>query len=272
MYRTILVHVDTEPGAAQRICLAADVACHFEANLIGIAAALPRPPVEAITAGVMDPGILELERNQITEDFKIAEQQFRTLAAETGVRIEWRAVANFPTLALANAASAADLVIVGPGSRGVMGNDYRVVNPGELIIRAGRPVLIAPSETTVLNVHSVLVAWKNTREARRAVFDAMPFLKRAEAVNLVEIQEDGETDSLKDAEAFLSAHAVRAHAERLEGDSTRIEEQLTAFAQRAQSDLIVAGGYGHTRIRELVFGGVTRSLIINCPVATLLSH
>ena len=125
---------------------------------------------------------------------------------------------------------------------------------------------------TVLNVHSVLVAWKNTRETRRAVFDAMPFLKRAEAVNLVEIQENGETDSLKDAEAFLSAHAVRVHAERLEGDLTRIEEQLTAFAQRAQSDLIVAGGYGHTRIRELVFGGVTRSLIINCPVATLLSH
>ena len=272
MYRTILVHADTEPGAAQRICLAADVARHFEAKLIGVTAALQRPPVEALSAGVGDAGLLELELEQITEDFKIAEQQFRTLAGEAGVRIEWRAVANFPTLALANAASVADLVIVGPGRSHLMGNDYRKVNPGELIIRAGRPVLIAPSGANVLDVRNVLVAWKNTREAHRAVFDALPFLKRAEAVNLVEIRGSREAGSLQDAEAFLSAHAVKVHAESLEGDLTTIEEQLTAFARRAQSDLMVAGGYGHTRIRELVFGGVTRSLIANCPVATLLSH
>jgi nucleotide-binding universal stress UspA family protein len=147
MYRTILVHVDTEPDAAQRACLAADVARNFEASLIGITAALPRPPVETITAGVMDPSILELERDQTTEDFKVAEQQFRTLAADAGVGIEWRGVANFPTVALANAASAVDLVIVSPGLSGLFGNDYRKVNPGELIVSAGRPVLIAPSGT-----------------------------------------------------------------------------------------------------------------------------
>ena len=221
MYRTILVHVDAEPAAAQRICLAADVARHFEANLIGITAALPRPPVEAITAGVMDPSILELERHQITEDFKIAEQRFRALSAEAGVRIEWRAVADFPTLALANAASAADLVIIGPQTGGLIGDDYRSVNPGELLIRAGRPVLIAPPSASVLDVHNVLIAWKNTREARRAVFDAMPFLKRAEAVNLVEIRENGETDTLRDAKAFLTAHAVKVYAKSLERDSPR---------------------------------------------------
>ena len=218
MYRTILVHVDTEPGSAQRTCLAADVARHFQANLIGITAALPRPPVEALSAGIGAAGLMDLEREQITENFKTAERQFRTLAAESGVRIEWRAVANFPTFALASAASAADLVIIGPETSGLIRNDYWTVNPGELLIRAGRPLLIAPPEASGLDVRNVLVAWKDTREAHRAVFDALPFLKRAESVNLVEIRENGETDSFRDAEAFLSAHAVRVHAESRERD------------------------------------------------------
>jgi len=273
MYKTILVYVDTVSGAAERVLLSVDVARHFNAKLLGITAALPSPPVATITTGVVDAGILlESEREQIDEDFKSAEQQFRAVTASAGLTIEWRAVAEFPTLALANTASAADLVIIGSERRGVFGGDYRTVNPGELLLRAGRPVLIAPSGTNVLDAHNILVAWKNTREARRAVVDALPFLKRAEAVNLVEIREAREADSLQDAETFLSAHAVKVHSEWLERDSTSIEEQLTAFARRARSDLIVAGGYGHSRIRELVFGGVTRSLITDCPVATLLSH
>jgi nucleotide-binding universal stress UspA family protein len=117
-----------------------------------------------------------------------------------------------------------------------------------------------------------LVAWKSTREARRAVFDAMPFLKRAEAVNLVEVRESGEANSLQDVAAHLAAHGVKFKAEAVDRDSTGIEDQLIALARRTQSDLIVAGGYGHTRIRELVFGGVTRSLISSCPLPSLLSH
>lgn len=272
MYRTILVHVDAEPGAAERIGLAADLARRFEAKLIGLAAALPRPPVEAITAGVMDASILELERDQIAADFKLAEEQFRVLAEEAGTTVEWRAANNFPTFALAEAASAADLLVIGRSPSGLIGNDYRAVDPGDLIMRAGRPILIAPAGASELDARGMLVAWKNTREARRAVSDAMPFLKRAEAVTLVEIREAGEASALADPAAFLAAHGVKCRTEGLERDQMSIETQLTAFAGRLRADLIVAGGYGHTRIRELVFGGVTRSLIAGCPVPCLLSH
>lgn len=272
MYRTILVHVDAEPGATERIRLAAELARRFEAKLIGLAAALPRPPVEAITAGVMDPSILELERDQIAADFKLAEEQFRRLAAEAGMTIEWRVAANFPTLALAEAATAADLVIIGRSTSGLIGNDYRAVDPGDLVMRAGRPILIAPSGASRLDARAVLVAWKSTREARRALSDAMPFLKRAEAVILIEIRESGEASSLADPAAFLAAHGVKSRSEALEREQTSIEAKLAAFAGQARADLIVAGGYGHTRIRELVFGGVTRSLIAGGPLPCLLSH
>jgi nucleotide-binding universal stress UspA family protein len=124
-----------------------------------------------------------------------------------------------------------------------------------------------------LEALKVFVAWKNTRESRRAVLDGMPFLERAETVDLVEIRESGETDSLHDVAAFLAAHGVRFQAQGMERDASgSIEEQLSALAQRAHATLLVAGGYGHTRIRELVFGGVTRSLITSSPLPCLLSH
>jgi nucleotide-binding universal stress UspA family protein len=272
MYKTILVHVDVEPDADERIRFATDVARRFAAKLIGLAAALPRPPVEAITAGVMDASILEIERDEIAADFKRAEEQFRAAAAAAGVATEWRAVDNFPTLALADAASAADLIIVGRPPSGLFGNDYRAVDPGDLVLQAGRPLLIAPAGLSGLDARRVLVAWKSTREARRAIADAMPFLKRAETVSLVEIRESGEASSLADAEAFLAAHGVKFVSQALDRDGATIEAQLTAFAARAEADLIVAGGYGHTRIRELVFGGVTRSLIASSPLPCLLGH
>jgi len=272
MYKTILVHVDVKPGARERAELAVDLARRFEARLIGLAAALPRPPVEAITAGVMDASILELERTEIADDFKAAEDHFRAATAGSGVALEWRTADNFPTLALAEAADAADLVIVGRRENGLLANDYLTADPGDLVMRAGRPILVASSRLSRLDVRRVLVAWKSTREARRAISDAMPFLKRAETVNLVEIRESGEASSLADPEAFLAAHGVKFRGEALDRGSAAIEAQLSAFAEREKADLIVAGGYGHARLRELVFGGVTRSLIGGSALPCLLSH
>jgi nucleotide-binding universal stress UspA family protein len=271
MYRSILVHVDAEAGARERIQFAADIARHFEAKLIGLAAALPRPPVEAITAGVMDANILKLEQDEIAGEFKTAEDHFRTATSGAGIVAEWRTADNFPTLALADAASAADLLIVGRRRSGLLANDYRTADPGDLIMRAGRPVLIAPASRSGLDAGRILIAWKSTREARRAISDAMPFLKGAELVSLVEIHEGDEAATLADAEAFLAAHGVKFESKALPRDGS-VEAQLAGLAQRAQAGLIVAGAYGHTRIRELVFGGVTRSLIGGSPLPCLLSH
>jgi nucleotide-binding universal stress UspA family protein len=272
MYRTILVHVDAAPGAAERIRLAVELAQRFEAGLIGLAAALPRPPVEAITAGVMDASLLEVERDQIAADFRAEEAQFHALAGAAGLKREWRAADTFPAVALAEAASAADIVIIGRVHAGFAGDDYRTADPGDLVMRTGRPVLIVPPGVAALHARNVVVAWKGTREARRAVADAMPFLERAEEVRLMEVSEGDEPGTVGDAAAFLAAHGVKHRAETVPRDPAGVAAQLAAAAEQAAADLIVAGAYGHTRIRELVFGGVTRSLIISSPVPCLLSH
>jgi nucleotide-binding universal stress UspA family protein len=270
MYRTILVHVDLQPGSTERVRLAVDLARQFDAKLVGLSAALPRPPVEAITADVIDASLIALERDEIKNEFDTAEQQFIALTAGAVVA-QWLALENFPVIAIADTASAADLVIVGRNP-GAVGGEYRAVNVGELIIRAGRPVLVVPSGVTSLRARSVMIAWKNTREARRAVSDTLPLLKRTESVTIAEVQEDQETSSVGGIEAFLSGHAVKFRSEVIEREKGSIEDQLSSFAERIAADLVVAGGYGHTRIRELMFGGVTRSMISRFAAPCLLSH
>jgi nucleotide-binding universal stress UspA family protein len=271
MYRTLLVHVDLQQGSTERIRLAADLARQFEAKLIGLTAALARPPVEAMSAGVMDASLIELERNEIRAEFVKAEQTFKAVTAEVPVEAEWRALETFPVIAMADSASAADLVIVGRTARHADG-DYKTINVGELLIRAGRPVLVAPPGIASLAARSVMVAWKNTRESRRAISDALPLLKRAEQVTVVEVREGKEASSVADIGTFLSAHGINFRAEVIERDGSKVEDQLSSFAERIAADLVVAGGYGHSRIRELVFGGVTRRLITWFAVPCLLSH
>ena len=255
MYRNILVHA-ADAGAVSRVRLAADLARRFDAKLIGIGAILPR----------------DLGRDRTAEEFRLAEQQFRTAAAEYGVKVEWRRLETDPTHGLASAASAADLVVVGRVPAGLAEDDDRAVNPAGLLMRAGRPMLIAPADATAVAARNIVVAWKDNREARRAVTDALPLLKRAEVVSLVAIHEDDESPDLADAVAFLTAHAVKCRVQSLQSDSTSIKCQLINVTERAQADLIVAGGYSDIRTGEWVFSGTTHGLIESCPVACLMSH
>src|SRR5262249_32770161 len=116
------------------------------------------------------------------------------------------------------------------------------------------------------------VAWKDNREARRAMADALPFLKRAEIVHLVAIHEVDEAPALGDPAAFLAAHGVKYRVESLQRDATSIKCQLIAVTERTQADLIVTGGYSDIRTGEWVFSGTTHGLIESCPVACLMSH
>ena len=117
-----------------------------------------------------------------------------------------------------------------------------------------------------------MVAWKECPEAQRAIADALPLLKRAKTVVIVEAQEgaDGDTSLLR-AGAFLARHGIGATT-RLLAREVDVPKQLTDYARHMEADLIVAGAYGHGRLREWIFGGVTRELLTRPPVPCLLSH
>jgi nucleotide-binding universal stress UspA family protein len=277
MYRTILVHVDRDAGALQRTRLAAGLARQYDATLIGLAAGLPRLPVELYADGLgmaaaAGNDFSDLDRQQLEAEFKLAAATFRKATEGTGLKTEWRSAMDMPSNALVVAANAADIIVAGPGDRTLLG-DYRTASAGDVMMRCGRPVLVVPPGLDELKVQTVVVAWNDRREARRAVIDALPFMKAAHQTHLLHIDEGGGAgDSVKDVQAALARHGIEAAIKVEARTADPIEEQITRFARSVKADLVVAGAYGHSRFREWVFGGVTRGLLGRCPFACLMSH
>lgn len=271
-YKTILVHVDMRPDSDGRVRVAADLARQFDATLIGLTAGFPRP-IAYFDGFTVTPDLMALDRSQIEDDLKSAGARFRAVTGDVNLRTDWRALIQLPGQALTDAANAADLIVVGAPDPKMPMDEYRSCAPGDVLMRAGRPVLVLPPGKAELGRRSIVVAWKNTREARRAVADAMPLLKGAETVFLVDVVEsDEETGTMKDAMAHLQRHGVEGRVERLVMDQPTVADQLLHFATQNGVDLIVAGAYGRSRLREWAFGGVTSELVDGCPLACLFSH
>jgi nucleotide-binding universal stress UspA family protein len=156
--------------------------------------------------------------------------------------------------------------VVTSRSRHPGASEYNVATPGALVQQAGRPVLVAPPGVTKLEPQNIWVAWRDTREARRAVADALPFLKRAGAVEVVEVcdhQDAAATEArLADVAGHLHRHGVRATiAACVEQKDVTPAQQFLELAGRQNVDLLKAGAYGRSRFQEWVFGGFTRALL-----------
>src|SRR6516162_5692154 len=220
----IMVTVDFDPASKARISLAADLARRFGSLLIGVAGwPLIKRPVETLS----DNELAERASNELRN----LGEKFRKIAEDVAVRVEWRSSMGFPREVIPKEARAADLLVIGQSM--LLGDVVHSYDPGTIILAAGRPVLVVPPEIDRLEFSRVLVAWKDTREARRAIHDALPFLKLADEVK---------------------------------------EDVLLDLARQHRVNLIVAGAYGRTRLSEWIFGGVTRHLLLNSPVPCLLSN
>ena len=169
---------------------------------------------------------------------------------------------------------AADLIVV--GAQPARSDGTSQLNAGELVLRAGRPVLIVPEEVEWLKLKNVIVAWKDTREARRAINDALPLLHTAREVIVVELLEDGADQAaakarVDDVGAWLVRRGISASSIATKA-LIGITDRLTILAQDEGAGIIVAGAYGRTRFQEWVFGGVTRDLLKQQKCCVLLSH
>jgi nucleotide-binding universal stress UspA family protein len=276
-YSSLLVHVDVDGELGGRVQLAAGLADRFHSHLIGVASWMARPPfvVEGVT---IDPEPTEEDYEEMRAVLSRRGKEFRDCVSagrsQIGSQIEWRSSLDFPTEFVAREARAADLVIAGRDRKSY--DPYRSTDAGALVLRTGRPVLVVPPNIRSLVANRVAVAWKDTREARRAVQDALPFLLGAKEVLLVEVTEAGSVEDatrrLKDVARYLSRHGVTALAERVRPIEGTASGALLRLAEEQSVDLIVSGAYGHTRLGEWMFGGVTQDLLTRSPVCCLLSH
>jgi nucleotide-binding universal stress UspA family protein len=273
--KTLMVDAGLDDAAEARVRLAAALAGRFGARLVGLVACAARPPVMGPfgeTAAVAE--IVEAEVERVRAALQSAADRFEASAKEAGVASEWRSFLEYPAEALARECRAADLVVLG---RGGEAEGHQCAAPGDVLMRAGRPILVAPPGVPALEAKTVLVAWKETREARRAVVDALPFLVAAERVAVLAVQDnDNEREQaqrhVEDVASMLSRHGVAVSAEVATRAGQGVTDLLLGAAGRLGADLVVAGGYGHPRLLEWVLGGVTRDLLARAPVCCLLSH
>lgn len=270
---TILVHVDRSDAAAARVALAADLADRFGAKLAGAAAAQPYIPVYAPFGEsliMLQPEIVQAARDQATGELNAAEAAFRNAAG--GRDADWRgALATDSAAHIAAIARGADLIVAGRPDK-ARSADMLALAAADLVMTAGRPVLVTPPGVTRLSAARIVVGWKDGREARRAALDALPFLKRGEEVFIVVAGNEPDTAAASDVAAWLAGHGVNARPVSEKTADSAAAEALLTVAHRVDADLIVAGAFGHSRMREWAFGGVTRDLLAAAAVPVLFAH
>lgn len=268
-FASILVAMDLTLEARDRVRLAGHLADDFRARLIGVAAETPAYAVRPVGPTPASAYALTASNETVLNDLRQAHAAFEEAAGNRS-RIEWRSNIEVPLPFLVAQAAAADLVVVGRESE--PGPMLFSVNPGDLVMRLGRPVLVVPPKLDHLDAKRVAVGWKHTREARRAVWDALPFLRRASQVVVISVDDgDGAADP-RDIVGFLQAHDVYATSVLMNARGTEASEALVEAACEQAADLLVTGAYGHGRLREWAFGGVTRDLLAYAPLCCLMSH
>jgi nucleotide-binding universal stress UspA family protein len=274
-YATIMVSLALNTSNDGALHVAAELAGRFGSRVIGISAADFSPPLyytsgEAAQA-LLDRGLASI-RNRMTE----LEAEFGNALHARCREIEWRSAVQQPSAYIARKARAADLVISGGTGPGAMTDPFAQADPADLVMQLGRPLLVVPAGAARTDLGSVLVAWKDTPEARRAIVDALPLLRQAVHITIAEIVEAEEQRpaalaGVNDVVSWLSHHGIIATAV-VPDEVGHVSVQLDRLATRLGIGVVVAGAYGHSRFREWVLGGVTQHLITQTDRCALLSR
>jgi nucleotide-binding universal stress UspA family protein len=258
-YRTILIDLTAARApVGARLEVGGTLAGRFEAVLIGLHV-MPEPFTLARFYGetpYAGPELIEAQRTANREIKERVRMVFQDMAGTNPSWI-WRDAEGDPGSLLVAAAHTADLVLTEKGEPDTPGT-FEVIE--ELVMAAGVPVLMLPPKPTSRLGETVLVAWNGTREATRAAHGALPFLMGAKRVILCAVGEPAAA-SLEAAAAMLRRHGMTVQPQHAAGPDGRAGEVLLAQAGAYGADLLVMGAYGHSRLRERVFGGATRHVL-----------
>ena len=278
-YKTILVHLDHSDRSPARAALAARWARVHGSHLVGL---LPTGtcdgviPADAIPTGTTD--FIAESADYLRRRAESISRDFRESIAATGILpYEVRLVDGATIDAVVQHGHASDLVVLGQDDASSAADVSVHGLAGHVLMEVGRPVLIVPSAGQFEGVaRNAVVAWNGSRESAVALHAALPALRCASRVTLVSFRHPNEEDddrkpSVADMLQFLSRHGIHATFERNITDID-VADALLSRVSDLGADLLVMGGYGHSRLRELVLGGVTRQLLAKMTVPVLMAH
>lgn len=279
-YKTLLVFLDSSEDSASRFDAACDLAAHYDAHLSALAMTQRVLPVLASGIGaataVMDVGQLQEAREKAHALALEADQRLTARSQLGDVRWISQDLAVLREVAALHGRQA-DLIIVGPSSNDTNALLRESAFEGALF-SSGRPVLLLPSQWQgAPSMDNIVVAWDASREAARALSVATPLIEKAKSVTIVVVDPEpgrqgfGENPG-DDIATVMARHCKNVELAKIPSGGLSVAEALQAKAADVAADLIVMGGYGHSRLRESLFGGVTREMVERAPVPVLMSH
>lgn len=281
-YKEVLVVLDPEPGSAERISVAAAIAERFEARLIGLYVAinleLPgRFEYFEIGAPLLRSAYRDMDAI-IEADAEKARALFEANASSRRITSEWRKVCGNPAELAAGHGRYADLIVIGQLNPDDTLASINRPRPEEVVLLAGRPVLVVPYVGTFATVgQRIGIGWDAGREATRAINDAIPLLAAASSVTVMTV--DQKIDGARhgqvpgaDIALYLARHGVTATVDAMTSSGIGVGDTLLSRASDIGADLLVMGAYGHSRVRELLLGGATRTVLRTMTLPVLMSH
>ena len=276
-YKDILVVTDDTPECEERINIALRLAARHAAHVMGLMVR-ERIHVPEYAKAHLPPAYVDEQRLAADAVHARVRQKFEGLANAAGVANEWHTTEGDPVSQVALYSRHTDVSVI--GQHNPQGGGYGTVSDlaEHVVLASGRPVLAVPYVGTYPTVGArVMVAWDASREAARAVADALPVLRGAEHVAILSANPGSGTDGEgripgADIARHLARHGVKVVAERVSADDVPIADLILNHITDEGIDLVVMGAYGHARIRELWLGGVTRRLMRNMTAPVLFSH
>jgi nucleotide-binding universal stress UspA family protein len=274
--KDILVHADSSRAMPGRVRAAAELARVHEAHLTGLYV-IEVPVLPSYAEAQIPATIIDAQRAAFVAAAAGAEREFDRITETVGVSAEWRCVEDRRVDALALHAHYVDLLVAGQADEG----DPDCISRGladQLALASGRPVMVIPAAGVSGPIgQNIVVAWNTRREAVRAVSDAMPLLESADRVTVVSINstdDDPGNAGIPGADIglHLARHGIDTQTKSMFGAPAGIGELLLEAARDTSADLLVMGAYGHSRLREVILGGVTAHVLEHTHIPTLLAH
>lgn len=277
-YKSILVHLDTSARAHPRLEFALRLAHQFHARLTGIFSTyIPESHAFFVMAGTA--GYYAEHERQRHERSAALERLFHAEVARAKVEGQWIAVNGYANDVVPPYTHLADLVIAGQTDPKDPESFIAEQFVEHIVLSAGRPVLLVPSAGSFETVGKhALIAWDGSREATRAIHDAMPFLSHAANVTLLTVNARGAEPPRyripgADIALTVARHGVKLDVREVTADSnTSVGDVLLSQAVDSGCDMIVMGAYAHSRLHEVVLGGATRTILQSMTVPVLMSH
>lgn len=271
--KRLFVHYDASARADRALDMALRLADAHDAHLIGCGVEA-YPSMPGFVGAQVPAEIYETVAAEIQKKLDDAKGKFDEACRKAGRedRSEWQQVDGDPAHALALAARCTDLIILGQSEPDQDPAHIQAL-PDDMVMSAGRPILVVPYIGAPKTIgERVCVAWTNTREAARAVMDSLPLLQNATQVDVVTVNQSGRGDMPgADIARWLSAHGVEATLQRFDSDIEPAAAILNHVSDNG-CDLIVMGAYGHSRLRETVLGGATRTVLRQMTAPVVLAH